>query len=112
MKVVENAGTSLGNLLSNKNPWAGSKCGRTNCHPSRQPSEKVEDCMTQNIVYEFRCNLCNGEEKGKTVTDLTDQRALPYIYVGESSRSLHERSKEHHADYKKNQDHARREDFI
>ena len=43
--------------------------------------------------------MCNGEEKGKIETDLTDQRA-----VGESSRSLHERSKEHHADYRKNQE--------
>ena len=48
--------------------------------------------------------MCNGAEKGRPETDLTDQRALPSIYVGESSRSLHERSKEHHADYRKNQE--------
>ena len=52
MKVVENAGTSLGHLLSNKNPWAGSNCGRSNCQPCGQPSEKVEDCKTQNTVIE------------------------------------------------------------
>ena len=59
MKVVENAGTSLGNHLSNKTPWAGSMCGRTNCHPCRQPSEKVENFKTKKIVYESRCTICN-----------------------------------------------------
>ena len=75
MKVVENAGTSLGNLLSHKNPWAGNKCGRSNCQPCRQPSEKVDDCKSQNIVYESHFTMCNGEEKGKSESNLTDQRA-------------------------------------
>ena len=33
IKVVENAGRSLGSIFSNKNPWSGQVCGRQNCHP-------------------------------------------------------------------------------
>ena len=35
-------------------------------------------------------------------THLEDKRESPSIYVGESSRSLFERSKEHQRDYRKN----------
>ena len=104
LKVVENAGTSLGQMLSNKNPWAGSKCGRPDCFPCKQQTEHVENCGIQNVVYESRCNVCNLEEKGKKEKTLEDTRPLPSIYVGESSRSLKERSKEHHADYSKMQE--------
>ena len=31
--VVEAAGTSLADILSNKNLWQGSACGRKHCHP-------------------------------------------------------------------------------
>ena len=27
-RIVENAGTTLSNMLSNKKPWSGSACGR------------------------------------------------------------------------------------
>ena len=104
LKVVENAGTSLGQMLSNKNPWAGSKCGRPDCFPCKQQTEHVENCGIQNVVYESRCNVCNLEEKGKKEKTLEDKRPLPSIYVGESSRILKERINEHHADYNKMQE--------
>ena len=44
LKVVENAGSSLGAIFSNKNPWAGQRCGRDSCNPCGQGKEKVEDC--------------------------------------------------------------------
>ena len=104
MKVVESAGTSLGNMLSNKNPWAGGKCGRSKCKVCEQTSESMEDCKTKNVLYESRCCGCNGTEKKEKDRNLMDSRPLPSIYVGESSRTLHERSVEHHRDYSKNKE--------
>ena len=101
MKVVENAGSSLASLLLNKNPCAGSMCGRKTCFPCKQVSEKVELCTLRNIVYETKCVLCNGLEKGKEEGTLADTRDEPSIYVGEGSTSLQERALEHQKDYKK-----------
>ena len=101
IKVVENAGTSLGELLSSKDPWAGQQCGRKDCHPCSQPAERKEDCKRQSVVYESVCVKCNGPEKEKTSSSLADSRTEPSIYVGETGRSLLERSKEHHRDLRK-----------
>ena len=42
-RVVEAAGTSLADMLSNKNLWQGSACGRKHCHPCQQKSERREE---------------------------------------------------------------------
>ena len=99
VKVVENGGTSLGSLFSNKNPWAGQKCGRTKCTLCKQNTERVEGCTTTNLVYESACVVCNGEEKIKNKEGLEDKREEPSIYVGESARSIMERGLEHQKDY-------------
>ena len=100
-RVVEAAGTSLADMLSNKNLWQGSACGRKHCHPCQQKSERREECSKENVLYESRCTECNGMEKGKEESVTKDSRDSPSIYVGETSRSLMERSKEHHEDYKR-----------
>ena len=100
-RVMESAGTTLADLLSNKNLWQGEACGRKHCHPCQQKSEKREDCAKENVLYESRCTQCNGMEKGKEETTIKDNRSSPSIYVGETSRSLMERAREHHDDYKK-----------
>ena len=101
-RIVENAGTALSNMLSNKNPWAGSTCGRKKFHPCNQKSSKVEQCSAGNVLYELRCTTCNGLEKEPS--SLKDSRELPSIYVGETSRGLMERAGDHHRDYNKNKD--------
>ena len=100
-KVVEGVGSKLRNLLPNSNPWKGAGCAREGCIPCAQPGEKKQDCRKRNIVYESRCMVCNpeGEKAKKVGKELEDKRETPSIYVGESSRSLHERSKEHWADF-------------
>jgi hypothetical protein len=50
MRMVERGGTSMGALLSNKNPWSGSHCGRGVCRMCRQPGDRKEDCKSRNIV--------------------------------------------------------------
>ena len=105
-RLVESAGSSLSSLLSNEDPWKGSACGMDKCKPCKQKSEVLEECTSSNIVYESRCTSCNGLEKGKEeegkIKDSRDQAAS--IYVGETSRSLMERSAEHHRDYKTNKE--------
>ena len=101
-RIVENAGTTLSSMLSNKNPWSGSTCGRKKFHPCDQKTEKVEAYSAGNVLYESRCTLCNGLERGKYTTDIKGTRELPSKYVGETSRSLMERAGEHHRDHAKN----------
>ena len=87
-RIVEKAGT------------CSPTCGRNKCHHCSQKSDKVEPCSAGNVLYESRCTLCNGMEKGKESTTIKDSRELPSIYVGETSRSLMERAGEHHRDYR------------
>ena len=100
IKVVENAGSSLGSVLSNKNPWAGQVCGRPKCPPCAQGEEVVEDCKATNVLYESVCKDCNPGKKPNKNSSLHDDRAEASIYVGETSRSLSCRSTEHQRDYK------------
>ena len=109
VKMVEMKGTSLGQTFYNRNPWDGAGCSREDCHTCHQggKQDKKEDCFRRNIMYESRFGTCEdkneqpGEENGgrkskKVKTDLAD----PNIYVGETSRSLYERVKEHIRDGK------------
>ena len=43
-------------------------------------------CLKSNIQYQLECGLCTEEEKG--------------VYIGESSRNLYTRSKEHLGKYR------------
>ena len=79
-RVVEAAGTSLADILSNKNLWQGSACGRKHCHPCQQKSERREECAKENGLYKSRCTDCNRMEKGKEESVIKDTRYSPSIY--------------------------------
>ena len=51
----------------------------------------------RNVLYEHKCTVCNVEVKDdkKTQSYLMDGKG---IYVGETSRSMYERGKEHQKD--------------
>jgi hypothetical protein len=100
-KIVEGVGSKLKNLLPNSNPWKGVACSREGCIPCAQPGDRKQDCRKRNIIYESKCVICNPEKEKfqKDGKDLEDKREDPSIYVGESGRSLYERSKEHWADF-------------
>ena len=60
--------------------------------------EKLPPCTRRNVSYENICTQCNpdvGEEKKK---NLTAPSHPPSIYVGETSKSLFERGKQHWKD--------------
>ena len=105
VRVSEKGGTPLSSLLSNKNLWKGQPCGRegSECYPCQQKTDVKEPCTQRNILYESECGKCNvlGEHKVRDKDTLGDTRDPPSIYVGESARSLAERSKEQWGDYQK-----------
>ena len=100
-KMVERAGKKLKQLIPNTNPWKGQPCGRGECHTCHQSEEQKVDCRKRNVVYESGCELCNPKQERmekKKGEQLEDKRDEPSIYVGETSRSLAERTTEHWKD--------------
>ena len=97
--MTEAAGTPLSLILASNNPWGNGECGRDDCTTCSQGDEKVIDCKKRNILYESFCTLCNPEDKKRGKMDeISFLKAGRGVYVGESSRSLYERTKEHVAD--------------
>ena len=99
-KVVEKAGQKLRKIVPNTNPWKGQPCERSNCQTCQHEEESKQDCRKRNLVYESICELCNptrdGMKKKKEKGEmLEDKRPATSIYVGESCRSIAERSLEH-----------------
>ena len=93
IRIVENAGSALKMILPSTNPWGNIDCQRNDCLICSQGDEEVQDCRRRNILYENRCTVCQVGKEGDTF-----QKDGLGIYVGESSRSLYERSKEHEKD--------------
>ena len=94
VKVVERAGGALRDQFPTTTLWDGSSCDRMDCTTCNQGAEKLPNCRKSSLVYENVCLNCNpgagskGELKG--VRD-----DIPTLYVGETSRTVFERSKEH-----------------
>ena len=101
-KIIEKTGQKMRNTLSNSDPWKGMECGRHECLTCSQEEEQKLDCRKRSLIYENICELCNPREeketKNKTWEDLRDKRETPSIYVGETSRSICERAKNHWKD--------------
>ena len=101
VKLAERVGQQLGSKFSPSTVWDGTKCGRSDCVTCEQGVEELPPCtMTyENVLYENICVECNpgGSNKGELERPRED---IPTIYVGETSRSLFERAKEHWAGVK------------
>ena len=94
VKVVERAGTALKNLFPTTTLWDGNQCGREECTTCYQGAEKLPNCRKASLVYENVCKRCNpGADSKKELVDVKSD--IPTLYVGETSRSVFERSKEH-----------------
>ena len=95
VKVLERTGRSLGSRFPLSSLWEGTECGREDCVTCKQEGEELPQCTRTNLVYENICVGCNpgATRKGELELVRTD---VPTAYIGETSRSLYERSKEHH----------------
>ena len=92
VRVAETAGMPLSRLLPSTNPWGPGDCGRQDCPVCEQGDEKTQNCKQRNILYESCCQICQADGKKTDKERMEDSRG---IYVGESSRSMYERGKEH-----------------
>ena len=90
IKFKEAGGRQLQNLF-NTDLGAGIHCGRTLCPPCDMNGDKRGTCRSRNMLYESRCLICNPEDRGKS----SERKIRKCIYIGESSRSIQERSLEH-----------------
>ena len=95
VRVTEKSGTPIGRMFSLTNLWDGTPCGRKECAPCNQGGEVVYPCLKRNLTYENICLICKPGAEGKKAVHSQDRTALPSIYVGETCRSLAERSGEH-----------------
>ena len=105
VKVVERTGTALKSRFSQGSLWEGIRCGRgeKECVTCYQDCETLPPCTRVSVMYENICAVCNPEARGKKEVKKI-QEDPPSVYVGETSRSLQERSQEHHADLRNGRD--------
>ena len=94
IKVVERTGRSIQSMFSQTNLWGDTLCGREPCVTCYQEGEDKPDCTRVGVVYESICTKCNPSalKKGEL---RSQESAAPSLYVGESSRSIQERAREH-----------------
>ena len=85
LRLVEESGASLRQMLTTSNPWKDEPCGKAGCLMCVQKEmgrDKVGPCKNKSVVYQSSCLMCRKE--GKRVT-----------YTGETGRGIEERLGEH-----------------
>ena len=91
IKTVERTGSTLRSKFPLYSLWEGNRCGRSDCIPCSQGAEFVQQCTKISVVYENICLVCNpGADGKKELREL--KTTVPTAYIGESSRSIKERS--------------------
>jgi hypothetical protein len=91
VKFQEAGGVKLARMFST-DLASGEHCGRLECQPCGDRTEGRKNCKTQSILYESACQQCNQEDPAIRKEKTTPREG---IYLGETSRSLFERTKEH-----------------
>ena len=79
-------GISLKCKLFSSNPCAKEGCSRTDCLPCKSGEGEGGICHCENVDYGMVCKTCL-------------QQGVSKVYLGESSRTLFQRSKEHWSAY-------------
>ena len=104
VKVVEKSGMQLARLF--QRVYTPRTCHWRECPAcaNADTTKGPSKCRVNNIVYEAVCMEC--EDLAKELDKITTTKEISFIgrYIGESSRTLSERSKEH-IDGVKNYDH-------
>ena len=88
VKLVEQSGRQLSKMFSKD--IGNVKCSRLDCIPCKNESVKGSTlCKTKSVVYVCVCNICEAEHK------LHPESSHRGKYIGQTSRTLYERSLEH-----------------
>ena len=113
IKIVEETGDKIMDLLHSSNPWKGEDCGRERCwicETKRMTDKnKKQDCTKRSLVYETWCETCLRVEEDKIEKEeITEKEKeekkrsiMRYKYIGETARSAYERGLEHRDGYEK-----------
>ena len=83
LKLVEQAGVMIKSLLTKEDPWSSRPCSHPQCTTCL--GEDQGDCRVRSVLYSNTCLLC--KEQGVKVQ-----------YLGETARTMIERSREHQGD--------------
>ena len=86
--VIETGGRTMKSQMQISNPTATAGCESTDCIACSDGRGQGGNCRKSNINYEFECQLCPDGAKS--------------VYIGESSRNLYARGKEHDDNYRNN----------
>ena len=73
-------------------------CGRKGCTTCHQGGENLPPCTKRSLVYESICVRCHPT--ASTKGDGGGNHDHPSVYVGETSKSIAERSAQHWRDYR------------
>jgi hypothetical protein len=84
-KVIETGGLSLKAVLQRSNPLETGGCETPDCLPCKHGRGEGGNCKGCGVNYQLECQLCPDGERS--------------VYIGESSRNLYTRSKEHLSRY-------------
>ena len=85
VRLIEKTRDKLKSMLMQGNPWERNTCPRQDCHSCKTEDKLRSDCTRPNITYVSECTLCKDQNN-------------KVQYLGESSRSLYERTKEYISD--------------
>ena len=86
-KILEKGGTRVKNILQKSNPLETPGCSDKQCLACSEERGKGGNCRRSNVNYSVGCQLCPQDNKS--------------VYLGETSRNLYTRGKEHDDKLKK-----------
>ena len=77
VRLLERAGPTIGDILTQKHPWKRENCDKPDCYPWKS---KPVECRAVNVTYKIKCQAC--------------QRGNKLQYFGESHRAWYDRAKD------------------
>ena len=83
--VLEKGGTRVKQIVQKSNPTATPGCLDDDCIACKDGSADGGLCRQGNIGYQMGCDMC----------DQTDNQTERTTYIGETSRNIYSRGKEH-----------------
>ena len=95
--VREQPGPSVTRSLVKNDPDPKSNCGRSLCPFKLTGRQCKMRCYREGVVYAGRCRRCFKEQT--EVEGKEEQEVVNEVYIGESSRSVVSRAREHYRSY-------------
>jgi hypothetical protein len=88
-KVLETGGVTVKHNIQKSNPLASPGCTDSDCVACKSGRGEGGPCRKSNVGYEMECALCDD------VAAQTEDQDSRTTYIGETSRNIYSRGKEH-----------------